>query len=180
MLPTSVAAFLARPLVKALAGPSLIVGLYVAGWGSGMAWEHRPEMRGVLGLLGPSLAVQRDAIKDSIPRLEAAAREDGHRRGAQAQADRDRPAFQRFEARVQQCDAARRSERDQAAEMISRAEARSIDQASSAYRLGRATCEAPHAIPDPGPGGSLGLVPDDRPATPSFRDLFSAGAYSPG
>jgi hypothetical protein len=169
--------WLTAALLKKLAGPLLIVGVFVGGWGSGISWEHRGPQKFPLSMLGKSLAAQRDELKNSIPTLEAAAR----LAGAKAQAIADKPAFDRWSARVDKCDADRTSERNTAALAISKAEAFLSVQTSSAYQLGRATCEVPHEVSPSSPGAqpvSSGVR--DEATGPSFSDLFSAGAYRPG
>lgn len=166
-----------RQLLKALVVPALIVGVFGGGWFSGIAWEHRGPQGFPLSILGKSLRVQLDEAKAEIPVAERR----GHRAGVKAQADVDRPAFQRFARRIEQCEAVRKDERDSAAAAISRAEALLSDQAASAFRLGLASCEVPDATLNPLPDGGAPArsLRDDGPGGGSFADYLAAGAYRP-
>lgn len=168
---------ISKALLKGLAIPALIVGVFGGGWFSGIAWEHRGPQGFPLSILGKSLRVQLDEAKAELPKAERR----GHVAGVRAQAAVDRPAFVRFAARIEQCEAAREGERDLASEAISRAEALLSDQAASAFRLGLASCEVPNATPSSLPDGRspVGVVRDDPAGGQSFADYLASGAYRP-
>lgn len=160
-------------LVSRLLGPVLMgVGLFAFGFAAAEAWEHRPPQGFPLSIVGQGLKTQRDRLAASIPAIKVAARQEG----MTAQANADRPAFDKWSAALKTCDAQRTADRDAAAAAIDRARASSSSQASAAYRLGRATCGAPNAA-SPSPAGPpvAGSVRD----APDFRSIFGAGAYTP-
>lgn len=149
------------------AGGVLIAG--AATFALGVAFTEAFERGSPWGL-----QAAKDRLEASIPGKLAKARQEG----AAAQAEADRPAFEKWSADLKACRTARETDATEASRDLAKASTFASTQASAAYRLGRSTCGAKtNANPTPGgPGAVAGGVreqPDD------FRTLFGSGAYTP-
>lgn len=82
--------------------------------------------------------------------------------------------FKLWNNALTQCETTRRNDRDAVAQTLAEANRFGSTQASTAYRLGRASCGAPNAQRDPAGRPAPGRVPDN-----DFRSIFEAGAFTP-
>lgn len=145
---------------KAL-GPLLgAAALIVAGFGAAEAYEH----------LAPwGLEHQRDAVRASIPAMEAAAA----KAGALGQSAADKSAFDAWATQLSDCEGGAKTARDAQASAIAASDKTTSLRASAAYRLGRASCGDPHAaVASPSSGVQSGSV--RQPAGDDFADVFGA------
>jgi hypothetical protein len=154
------------------------------GFAGGELMEHRgpgPTIT-ILGHafhpLGESLKAQLDDYKAGEPaRLLVASNT-----GAKAQANVDKPAFDKWQAALAAARADASKARNTSAAAITKADAYTSSQTAVAFRLGRATCEDPNAKTSPVPGAPSvpcpagGVCPDPGA---DFADIFNPGAYTP-
>lgn len=112
-------------------------------------------------------------LRKSLPdQLETA-----RKAGLKAQADVDRPVFDKWDAALAECRLAQSKVSQAAAAAITGSDAFTNTQAAAAYRLGRATCGADHApATDPAvPADAGGMHDSDE----DFAHAFARGAFTP-
>lgn len=141
------------------------VAIFAVGFGAAEIYEHRAPW---------SLAHQRDHLRDVVV---PQARKDGEAAGIKSQAAADKAAFNKWDAALKACRDAAKAARDAEAAKIAAADKFTSAQASAAYRLGRASCGAHDANPNPPPGpvAALGVLRDDT----DFASAFGGSAAPP-
>lgn len=154
----SVAAKYGTKIILALVGFVVTAGI---GATAAEVYEHKVPW---------GLSAQLDRSEKSIPPLLDAAR----RTGASDQAALDKPAFDAWSARVDQCEAkATRTSQDDAA-LLAAAQKNSSSSRDAAFNLGRATCNA--TPPPAGSPAAAGVMPV---GDTDLRTILGAAAYAP-
>jgi hypothetical protein len=148
------------PLIKPLLG---FVAAGAVGFAAAETYEHKVPW-------GLSHKLAREIAGE--PAKMAAARD----KGIADQSASDQTAFGKWSAALDAC-WAEKAERNMSTDTQSRAAVFTSIQASTAYKLGRASCGVPNATQGSSPGGAaaggLRSSPDD------FSGIFAAGAFAP-